>query len=81
MNLILVCMVCECNAYVIPKSIGRKDLGHKIKLDLRSNAQKQQSVAESYDYSKGRFQIDNDHLRCVFRSDPNVYAEIDLNSL
>jgi hypothetical protein len=29
MNLILVFLVCECNEYVIPKSISRKDLGYK----------------------------------------------------
>ena len=29
MNLILVCMVCQCNKYVIPKLISRKDLGYK----------------------------------------------------
>ena len=29
MNLILVCMVCQCNVYVIPESIRRKDLGYK----------------------------------------------------
>ena len=29
MNLILVCLVCQCNVYVIPESIRRKDLGYK----------------------------------------------------
>ena len=29
MNLILVFLVCECNEYVIPKSMSRKDLGYK----------------------------------------------------
>ena len=29
MNVILVCMVCQCNVYVIPESIRRKDLGYK----------------------------------------------------
>jgi uncharacterized protein YjbI with pentapeptide repeats len=29
MNLDLVCMVCQCNVYVIPESISRKDLGYK----------------------------------------------------
>jgi hypothetical protein len=29
MNLILVFLVCQCNKYVIPKSIRRKDLGYK----------------------------------------------------
>ena len=27
--MILVFMVCQCNVYVIPKSLGRKDLGYK----------------------------------------------------
>ena len=30
MNVILVCLVCQCNVYVIPESIRRKDLGYKI---------------------------------------------------
>jgi len=29
MNLILVFLVCQCNEYVIPKSMSRKDLGYK----------------------------------------------------
>ena len=29
MNLDLVCMVCQCNVYVIPESVSRKDLGYK----------------------------------------------------
>ena len=28
-KLILVFMVCQCNVYVIPRSLGRKDLGYK----------------------------------------------------
>ncbi len=28
-NWILVWMVCQCNVYVIPESIGTKDLGYK----------------------------------------------------
>ena len=32
MNMILVFMGCQCNVYVIPKSISRKDLGCKRKL-------------------------------------------------
>ena len=30
MNLILVFLVCQCNEYVIPKSMSRKDLGYKF---------------------------------------------------
>ena len=30
MNEIFVWMLCECNLYVIPKSIRRKDLGYKL---------------------------------------------------
>jgi hypothetical protein len=29
MNLILVWMMCQCNVYVIPKSVSKKDLGYK----------------------------------------------------
>ena len=29
MNMILVWMVCQCNLYVIPESVRRKDLGYK----------------------------------------------------
>ena len=29
MNMVLVCTGCQCNVYVIPKSIGLKDLGYK----------------------------------------------------
>ena len=29
MNMVLVFMVCQCNMYVIPKSICRKGLGYK----------------------------------------------------
>ena len=29
MNVILVCLVCQCNVYVITESIRRKDLGYK----------------------------------------------------
>jgi hypothetical protein len=32
-NLILVCMMCGCNMYVIPRSVSRKDLGYKSHLD------------------------------------------------
>ncbi len=35
MNLILVFLVCQCNIYVIPKSIRRKDLGYKSLLKTR----------------------------------------------
>ena len=28
-NLILVCMMCGCNMYVIPRSVSRKDLDYK----------------------------------------------------
>jgi hypothetical protein len=28
-TLILVCVMCRCNMYVIPRSITRKDLGYK----------------------------------------------------
>ena len=28
-SLILVCEMCRCNMYVIPRSISRKDLGYK----------------------------------------------------
>ncbi len=28
-DLILVCMMCGCNMYVIPRSVSRKDLGYK----------------------------------------------------
>ena len=74
--------VCECNAYVIPESIRRKDLDCKSKLNLRSNAQKKTMSGDvTVLISKALFQIDNDYLRCVFRSNPNVYPEIDLNSL
>ena len=29
MNLILVWLVCQCNVYVIPESLRRKDVGYK----------------------------------------------------
>ena len=44
MNLILVWMVCQCNVYVIPESISRKDLGYKyikpstVKSSLNENS-------------------------------------------
>ena len=33
-NLILVCMMCGCNMYVIPRSVSRKDLGYKTLKDI-----------------------------------------------
>ncbi len=35
MNLVLVCMVCQRNKYVIPKSISREGLGYKSYLIKR----------------------------------------------
>jgi hypothetical protein len=44
MNLILVFLVCECNEYVIPKSMSRKDLGYKSKQFLANPLHLSQEV-------------------------------------
>jgi hypothetical protein len=33
-DLILVCMVCECNVCVIPRSVSRKDLGYQCRKQM-----------------------------------------------
>jgi hypothetical protein len=48
MNLILVCMVCQCNVYVIPESTRRKDLGIKWWIHHRERGMHCHAVTQYY---------------------------------
>jgi hypothetical protein len=66
MNMILVCMMCLCNLYVIPESFRRKDLGYKGRpTPPPSVAQAEVSLAHAY-------------MQNYFWSPPNMFSRLTL---